>query len=368
MIPLWLSDMDFRSPPAVIEALKRRCDHGVFGYTHPPIELVDTVLARLCTAYGWTADRDWIVWLPGLVTGLNVSCRAVGEDGDEVLSAVPVYPPFLSAPRNSRRTLRTVELVLRDGRWTFDFDALAKAISPRTRLFLLCSPHNPVGRLFTRDELTTLARICERHDVVICSDEIHCDLILDEEKKQIPAATLSHEVADRTITLMAPSKTFNVPGLGCSFAVIPNRALRERFRAAMAGIVPDVNAMGFTAALAAYGESGEWLQAVLAYLRKNRDTVACAVAAMPGLSMTHVEATYLAWIDTRDAGINDPATFFLNEGVGLSDGKEFGGPGFVRLNFACPRSILTAALDRMRRAIERTRCRGGCHLFPSLVR
>ena len=359
MIPLWLADMDFRSPPAVVEALKHRCDHGVFGYTHPPMELVDTVLARLYSAGGWTVERDWIVWLPGLVTGLNVSCRAVGEDGDEVLSAVPVYQPFLSAPRNSRRTLRTVELVLRDGRWTFDFDALAKAISPRTRLFLLCSPHNPVGRLFTRDELRTVAGICERHDVFICSDEIHCDLILDEDKKHIPTATLSREAADRTITLMAPSKTFNVPGLGCSFAVISNRTLRERFRTAMAGIVPDVNAMGFTAALAAYREGGEWLQAVLAYLRENRDTVARAVAAMPGLSMTPVEATYLAWIDTRGAGIKDAATFFLGAGVGLSDGKEFGGPGFVRLNFACPRSRLTTALERMGRAMARTGRRGG---------
>jgi cystathionine beta-lyase len=276
-----------------------------------------------------------------------------------VLSAVPVYQPFLSAPRNSRRTLRTVELVLRDGRWTFDFDALAKAISRRTRLFLLCSPHNPVGRLFTRDELTTLAGICERHEVFICSDEIHCDLILDEDKKQIPTATLSREAADRTITLLAPSKTFNVPGLGCSFAVIPNRSLRERFRAAMAGIVPDVNAMGFTAALAAYREGGEWLQAVLAYLRKNRDAVARAVAAMPGLSMTHVEATYLAWIDTREAGIKDAATFFLDAGVGLSEGKEFGGPGFIRLNFACPRSRLTTALERMGRAMARTGRRAG---------
>jgi len=345
--------MDFRSPPAVIEALKRRCDHGVFGYTHPPIELVDTVLARLYGLYGWPVERDWIVWLPGLVTGLNVSCRAVGEDGDAVLSAIPVYPPFLSAPRSSRRTLRTVELVRRDGRWTFDFDALANAISPRTRLFLLCSPHNPVGRLFTPDELAALAAICERHDLIICSDEIHGDLILDEDKKQIPTATLSREVADRTITLMAPSKTFNVPGLGCSFAVIPNRALRERFRAAMAGIVPDVNALGFTAALAAYREGGEWLQAVLAYLRENRDIVTRAVAAMPGLSMTHVEATYLAWIDTRGAGIEDSTGFFLKHGAGLSDGKDFGGPGFVRLNFACPRSRLTAALERMKRAMAR---------------
>ena len=176
-----------------------------------------------------------------------------------------------------------MELAFEKGRWTFDFDALERAISPRTRLFLLCSPHNPVGRLFTREELTTLAGICERHDVVICSDEIHCDLILDEDKRHIPTATLSHEVADRTITLMAPSKTFNIAGLGCSFAIIPSRSLRNRFRAAMAGIVPDVNAMGFTAALAAYREGGEWRQAVIAYLRENRETVARAVAAMPGL-------------------------------------------------------------------------------------
>jgi len=221
VIPLWVADMDFRSPPAVIEALKHRCDRGIFGYTYPPMELVDTVIVRLDAAYGWTVERGWIVWLPGLVTGLHVSCRTVGEDGDEVLSAVPVYPPFLSAPKNSRRTLRTVGLPCRDGRWTFDFDALAKAISPRTRLFLLCSPHNPVGRLLTRDELTTLAAICERDGVVICSDEIHCDLILDEDKKHVPTATLGPEVAMRTITLGARARPSTCRGWAAPWRSFP---------------------------------------------------------------------------------------------------------------------------------------------------
>jgi cysteine-S-conjugate beta-lyase len=351
VLPLWLADMDFRSPPAVIQALHERVQHGVFGYTRSPEELNRVVIGMLDAHYSWHVEREWLVWLPGLVTGLNVACRAFGEDGDDVLTTVPVYPPFLSAPGWSRRNLITVPLSRASGTWEFDFDRIAESLGPRTALFLLCSPHNPVGRVFDRSELTRIATLCAEHDAVICSDEIHCGLILDQDKQHIPTAALSPEVADRTVTLMAPSKTFNLPGLGCSFAVIPNPDLRRRFRSAMAGIVPSVNLMGYTAAMAAYRDGGDWLAALLEYLRNNRDIVATAVARMPGLSMSHVEATYLAWIDTRDAGLDDPALFFEAAGVGLGDGKVFGCPGFVRLTFGCPRSTLLEALGRMERTL-----------------
>ncbi len=352
VIPLWLADMDFRSPPAVIAALQRRVEHGVFGYPSVPPELVTVVLSMLQSQYGWEVKPEWLVWLPGLVTGLNVVCRAVAAPEEEVLSAVPIYPPFLSAPTLSGRQLRTLPLIEVAGRWSFDFDRLESCITPRTRLFLLCNPHNPVGRVYTKDELSRLALICARHNLIICSDEIHCGLVLDPDKAHVPLATLDPAIAARTVTFMSPSKTFNLPGLGCAFAIIPDEALRRRFQQTMDGIVPGVNLLGYVGALAAYRDGAGWQAALLAYLRANRDLVENEINRMPGLAMHHVEATYLAWIDTRAAHLADPAKFFENAGVALGDGAAFGGPGFVRLSFACPRARLAEALSRMRRALE----------------
>jgi cystathionine beta-lyase len=296
---------------------------------------------------------EWLVWLPGLVTGLNAACRAVGEDNDEVMTAVPVYPPFLTAPGQSRRRLVKVPLLEQDARWSFDFDRLEDAITPKTKLFILCNPHNPVGRIFARYELETLAAICQKYDIVICSDEIHCGLLLDHDKPHIPIATLAPELAKRTITLMSPSKTFNLPGLGCAFAVISDEKLRRRFVKSMAGIVPMVNVLGYTAAEAAYRDCSDWHAALLDYLRQNRDTVQRATSRIPMLSMAQIEATYLAWIDMRSSGIQDPSKFFEEAGVGLQDGVEFDGPGFVRLNFGCPRTLLEKALNRISSAMEK---------------
>jgi cystathionine beta-lyase len=351
ILPLWVADMDFKSPPAVIDALHQRVSHGIFGYTIPSDDLIGALQARLQADYGWAIDADWLVWLPGLVTGLNVSCRAVGEDGDDVLTAIPVYPPFLSAPAHSRRKLKTVKLTCADNRWLFDFDRFEKAITPRTRLFILCNPHNPVGRVFTRIELVRLAAICAKHNMAICSDEIHCDLVLDSDKQHLPLATLDPSIAQRTITLMAPSKTYNLPGLGCSYAIIPNAKLRRRFQRAMDGIVPSVNLMGFSATLAALQDDRRWLKALRKYLCQNRALVFDAIEDMPGLKMNWVEATYLGWIDTRASGIQDPVSFFEKAGVGLSDGKAFGDERFLRLNFGCPRKTLATALQRMATAL-----------------
>ncbi len=353
IIPLWVADMDFVSPPAVRDALIKRIGHGVFGYTLPPQELNEIIVSLMKNEYGWKVEKEWIVWLPGLVTGLNVVCRAVGEDGDDVMTAIPVYPPFLTAPANSRRNLIKTDLVESNGKWEFDFKSIEKAITKRTRLFLLCNPHNPVGRVYNIDELSSLASICSRHGIIISSDEIHCGLLLEPGKCHIPIASLSNEIADLTITLMAPSKTFNLPGLGCSFAIISNPELRKSFYAAMNGIVPRVNTMGYIAAIAAYRDSHDWHAALLDYLRKNRDLVISSINKMPGLSSRQIEATYLAWIDTRQSGIEDPVKFFEDAGVGLFEGKEFGTPGFVRLNFGCRRSLLKNALERMAIAIGR---------------
>ncbi len=353
IIPLWVADMDFRSPPAVIEALHERVGHGIFGYTNAPKELVEVVMAVLAREYDWTIEAEWLVWLPGLVSGLNVACRAVGADDDEVLTFTPIYPPFMSAPTLSRRALVKVPLQLEAGQWAWDLSELERAITPRTRLLMLCNPHNPVGRVWSRSELAQIADLAESHDLIICSDEIHAGLILDKDKRHIPIATLSPEMARRTITLQAPSKTYNIPGLGCSFAVISDPDLRRAFRRVMRGIVPHVNLLGYIAALAAYRDGEEWRQELIAYLRGNRDLVMKEVADMPGLSMTPVEATYLAWIDARRTGIENAARFFEEAGVGLSDGADFGLPGFLRLNFGCPRSLLDEALGRMRAALTK---------------
>lgn len=347
VLPLWVADMDFAAPPAVVAALQARVAQGHFGYAEAWPGVLDTVLAHLARAYGWRVEADWLVWLPGLVSGLNVACRAV--DGG-VLTATPVYPPFLSAPRLAGRSLRTVPLRCEAGCWRWDFAALEAAVTPDTRLLLLCHPHNPVGRAWDDEELGGLADFCARHDLIVCSDEIHCGLILDADRRHRPWATLGDDAARRSITLMAPSKTYNIPGLGCAFALIPDAALRRRFARAMQGIVPHVNALGMAACAAAYRDCDDWRDALIAYLRANRDRVAAAVAQMPGLAVGHVEATYLAWLDARGLGTERPAEFFEAAGVGLSDGADFGLPGWLRLNFGCPRSTLESALQRMRAA------------------
>ena len=353
ILPMWVADMDFRSPPAVIEALHRRTEHGVFGYTGAPPELVEATLSMFERDHGWQVDPGWIVWLPGLVSGLNVTCRAVGEDGDEVLTLTPVYPPFLSAPGYSRRGVVRVPLREENNCWGLDFERLEAAVTPRTRLFMLCNPHNPVGRVFGRAELQGLAEFCLQRGIVICADEIHCGLLLDADKRHIPIATLAPEVAQSTITLMAPSKTFNIAGLGCAFAVIPSEALRRRFRQAKAGIVPMLNPYAYLAATVAYRDCADWRTALIDYLKANRDTLAQALGRMAGgLTMAPVEATYLAWIDVRGTGVSGPVRFFEEAGVGLQDGCDFDGAGFARLNFGCPRSVLKEALARMSRALE----------------
>lgn len=347
ILPLWVADMDFAAPPAVLEALQERLTHAVFGYGHAPTSLTESVLTHLASEYQWQVEADWIVWLPGLVSGLNIACRAI--DG-EVLTATPIYPPFLSAPKLSGRVLNRVDLAQTDGRWHWDKNALSEASTAATRLFLLCHPHNPVGRCWSREELLDLAAFAEARDLIVCSDEIHCGLILDADKHHIPFASLSPDAAKRSITLMAPSKTFNIPGLGCAFAVIPDAGLRRRFLRAMDGIVPHVNVLGLAACEAAYRDCTEWHHELIAYLAGNRDLLEAAVNAIPGIKMSHVEATYLAWIDVRSLGLAQAAAHFEAHGLGLSDGADFGAPGWLRLNFGCPRSTLEEALRRFKQA------------------
>jgi cysteine-S-conjugate beta-lyase len=349
VIPMWVADMDFEAPVPVTNAIIERARHGVFGYTCEPDELSGVIIDMLEKEYDWRIKPSWLVWLPGLVTGLNVACRTTPG---KVVTSIPVYPPFLSAPVNAGKTLITTEHVIDNGRYTFDFDSIDKAASKDTDMFILCNPQNPLGRVFDSEELKTLAGICLKRGMVICSDEIHCGLVLDKNKRHVPVASICEDIAASTITLMAPSKTFNIPGLGFSFAVVPDEKIRKRFRKAMDGIVPHVNIFGYAAGLAAYRDCKDWHESLLEYLRVNRDILEKTIEQISGLSINYVEATYLAWIDCRELGLQNPAAFFEEHGVGLSDGEFFGVKGFVRLNFGCPRTVLEEALDRINKTVS----------------
>ncbi len=360
VLPMWVADMDFASPQPIIDALARRVEHGVFGYGLESQPLKRALVERMMRLYGWEIRPEEILFLPGLVSGLNVVSRAIGDRGDGVLINTPVYGPFLTAPINQHRTLQSAPLRVRSiGRrlhYELNMEGLAEAIQPQTRLFLLCNPHNPVGRAYTREELSEIAAFCEAHDLVICSDEIHCDLLLDDTR-HIPIASLAPEIAQRTITLMAPSKTFNIPGLGASFAIIQNSTLRKQVEGAMAGITPHVNILGMAAAEAAYTQCDPWLEALRSYLTANRNfAVAFLEQHLPNVRFTCPEATYLLWVDLRevvDGG--KPADFLLRKAkLAVNDGAWFGegGEGFVRLNFGCPRRTLEEGLQRMAAALN----------------
>lgn len=359
IIPLWVADMDFVCAEPIVRALHERVEAGPFGYSQPPGELPSVILGRLRALYQWEVGEKDLLFLPGVVTGLNLAFHLFAQPGDEVLIQEPVYSHFITDPIVHGRRLAETELVKAGDTYEIDFDTFEDAITDRTKLFVLCNPHNPVGRVYTRAELERLADICLRHDLIICADEIHSDLVYPGFR-HVPIATLSTDVADRTITLMSPSKTFNTAGLGCSFAVIKNPALRRIWTTGSQGLIPHVNVMGFTAAMAGYRDGQEWLDQVLAYLEENKDFLAQYVEQrLPGVSMTAMEATYLAWLDCRASGIpGSPFRYFLQEArVALNEGDQYGrgGEGFVRLNFACPRTILTAALDRMSEALQNHR-------------
>ena len=353
VIPAWVADMDFRAAPPILEAMQRITDHGLYGYAHAPAALNQVVVERLKTLHQWHIKPEWIVWLPGLVPGLGLSVRAFTQVGEAVMTAVPVYYPFMTETRAAQRELQKVPLKLEGKRWTLDFEKIEASITPQTKLFMLCNPHNPTGTVFTKQELQKLADICTARDIVICSDEIHCELIIDASKTHISIATLNEAAAQYTITLLSPSKTFNIAGLGGSFAVIPNDALRAKFMQTKAGLMPMLSAYSYEAALAAYRDCADWHAELLTYLRANHQLLLDTIATVPNLKMVPLEATYLAWIDARATGIADVAKHLEAAGVGISDGTGFDGAGFFRLNIACPRATLEEILKRMQKAFEK---------------
>jgi putative C-S lyase len=357
VIPLWVADTDFRAPECVLQAMAARLDHGVLGYTASPQELREAIVARMLRLYRWRVEPEWIVFLPGVVPGLHLAARHLVPPDEHVLVPTPIYHHFKRAVELAPRAHDDVPLTLQAGRWVFDEARLAAAVRSNTRLLYLCNPQNPGGTIYTRAELERLAQFAARHDLVICSDEIHADLLLDAGKPHVPIAALAPEVSRRTVTLASPNKTFNFPGAGCAWAIVEDAGLRRAFSADHHATVHDPSVFGYLAALAAYRDGEAWLAAQLDYLRGNRDLVAGAVASMQGLAMAHVEATYLAWIDARGLEMTDAHAHFLAHGVALSPGAQFGAPGYVRLNFGTQRARLEAALARMASAASSTRAR-----------
>ncbi|CAI0802072.1 MalY/PatB family protein [Serratia grimesii] len=347
IIPLWVADTDFPSPPAIIAALQQRVAHAVFGYGHPSPELIEVFTQRMLERYGWRINPEWLIFLPGLVCGLNLCVRAFTAEGEGTLAPSPIYPPFRKAAKFAGRSQLPIPLTLEDKRWVLDLTTITGQLNGREKLLLLCNPQNPGGTVYRRQELLQQHAFAQRHDLIVCSDEIHCDLLLEPGCQHIPFATLNEDAGQRSITLMSPSKTFNIAGLGASMALVPNTALRQKLIRTRSGIVPEVDILALVAAQAVYQHGQDWLDELLVYLRANRDLVIERINAMPGLQLQPIEATYLAWIDCSQLAVDNPHAFFEQAGVGLSPGLDFGNRHFVRLNFGCRRELLSQALDRM---------------------
>jgi cysteine-S-conjugate beta-lyase len=351
VIPMPVADMDFRCPEPVVEAMRLATEHGVYGYSICPPELVDLVIKQTYEKYNWAIEKEWIIWLPGLVPGITSACKAIGQIGDSIMTAIPVYHPFHQGIGHAEREMITSNLIEENGRYTLNFDEIERSFTPKTKLFLLCNPHNPAGTVFTKLELEKLANLCQKYNVKICSDEIHCELILDKTQKHIPIASLNNWVSDNSITLLSPSKTYNIASMGCSFAVIPNAEIRSKFEKVKAGMVPMLSRHAYLAAMVAYRDCEPWRDELIIYLKRNHDFLLERINKIKGLKMLPLEATYLAWIDCRASPINNMHQLLLDNGVRIIDGSLFKGEGFIRLNFACPFSVLEEAVKRIERAI-----------------
>ncbi len=353
--PFWVADMDFVSDPAILNALHDRVDHGVFGYPQPHTGVINAVRGYLKDRRKVSLNEDHLIHLGGLVPALSLAARAFcGEDG-ELMTCTPVYPPFLGVHKDAGANLLTVDHVFVKDRWEFDWEKMEEAVSEKTKIFLLCNPQNSLGRVFSEAEVIKLAEFCEAHDLVLVSDEIHCDLIFDEEETpHFSALNLPENLAKRTITLLSPSKTWNIAGLGYAFAIIPDDSVRRKFNAAKGHTLAEINALSYYAAEAAYKHGEPWRQELISYLKSNRDELVRFITEeCEGLSIHPPEATYLAWIDARELGVENPANFFEKEaGLFLSDGAFFGWPVYVRFNFACPRSRMLEGLGKMKAAID----------------
>ena len=351
ILPMWIADTEFKCPQPILDALHQRVEHGLLGYTLPAHHKSanQAVVNWLAKQYGWQIKAEWIVWTPGVVPAFNVACKALCQPGDKVMIQTPNYPPLLAAPKINGLSRVDIGTVEQNGRWTLDFAELEiQAADPLCKLFIICNPMNPVGSVLTAAELKRIADICVKYNVTLCSDEIHCDLILDEQVKHLPAGKLE-QFKGQVITLMAASKTFNIAGLGTSFAIIEDTKLRQQFSAAAQGIVPWANVMGLSATEAAFTLCDDWHQQLLTYLRNNRDYLLSEISHIDGLRMLSPQATFLAWIDGSGLGVDSVQKYFEAKGLGPSPGADFGDSRFARINFGCPLSQLKDAMALLKK-------------------
>lgn len=359
LIPMWVADMDFRTPGFIVEEMKKRLGHEIFGYSIRPAAYFTSIISWLCDRHNWNTEKDWIVFTPGIVPALNLCTLAFTEPGDGIIVQPPVYFPFFSAVENHGRELVYNRLSEAEGRWTMDTDALVRNIRSNTRMIFISNPHNPVGRCWTRDELITLAEICLERDILMISDEIHCDLVLPGHK-HTPLASISDEISRRTVTCIAPSKTFNLAGLSTSSVIISDPLLREKFRKSLESLhIGNGNIFGTVASAAAYSKGHEWVDALNSYIARNVSLVTGSFGN-PGSPIKPVspEATYMVWLDCRDMGMNgsELSDFFVREAaVGMNEGSVFGpgGEGFMRMNLGTTASVVTRALGQIENALTR---------------
>ena len=352
ILPMWVADMDFECPPEVTKAIKKRVDQGIFGYTERPVELTSLLQKRLVDKSGWEIDPAWVTWMPGVVVGLNVACRTALSPGDMVMTPSPIYRPFVYASDNMNRGRLNTDLKNVEGRLELDYESIDQLMSEEIKMFFFCNPHNPGGTVFNQEEIKKLVDICEKNQTIICADEIHSDLIFEPGRKHLHLAQTNEYALNNSITLLSPTKTFNMQGLPCGAAIIPNPELRQEFRRNMRGIAAHIGVFAYTAAEAAYKYGEPWYQELMHYLGENRKLLKEEISKIEGLSLYGPEATYLAWIDCSKTGLDDPSDFFINAGVGVHRGEWFGDSQFVRLNFGCPRSRLEEALSRIKKAFS----------------
>ena len=356
MLPFWVADMDFRLAPVIEAALSEHLAHGILGYSEPTEGLNQAFVEWLEQQYAWRVQVDWLVWLPGVVPGFNIACRLPEGSRQAIMMNTPLYYPCLDAPEKMGH--RSIHVPLDQPRGqargcaSMDFERMQASLTPDTRMFLACNPQNPTGRVYSRRELTELAEFCLRNDLLICSDEIHAPLVLDCERRHHTIAEVVPEIAARTIALFAPSKAWNLAGLGCAVAVIPDATLRQAYLAAHTGLVPMMSPLAMTAAEAAYRDGEPWREALIDYLRGNLEYLYERIGQLPGVTMRPVEGTCLAWIDVSALAVARPASYLRAFGIALSEGEQFKGAGHVRLNFGCPRAMLEEGLARFETGVR----------------
>ena len=360
VIPLWVADMDIPAPKVVRRALHKRVNHPIYGYSIHNDCFYSTIISWVKDHFQWDIDKEWITCTPGIVPAINVAVMGLTEKGDEIIIQPPVYPPFFSAVKDHDRTLVTNPLKNEDGRYTMDIDDLKAKITPKTKLLILCNPHNPVGRVFTKEELIELGSICKKNNIIIISDEIHADIVY-EPHKHIPIASISKELSDITITCMAPSKTFNIAGFATSEIIIENESIRERFRYITQTLhICGGNILGDAALIASYDKGQPWLKRTLKFLKENIDFVMDYVEKnIPSIKIVEPESTFLLWLDCSALGMRQKELndFFVNDAhLGLSNGAMFGkcGQGFMRMNIGTCRRTLKKTLKQLKEAVDKS--------------